>query len=131
MEKQQLLPLPDLYFRPDGNPVKNKLTKQEVLRGKIFEIRDLETVFSEELFINPNLHQIHTNTTSRKSKGAFCLFSIFLYRFFTAENLPVRTAERFPKIPQIHIDFFISIVYDNIANYGTPPYFWGQTHQQK
>ena len=83
------------------------MKKQEELSGINRKFSDFEGTFPEKLFINPNLHQIHTNTTSWKSKGAFCLFSIFLYRFFAGANLPERSGAK----PQNFRKFILIFLY--------------------
>ena len=107
--------------------LKTKGQKKRSVWGEKFQNPELETIFSEDLFRNPNLHQIHTNTQSAKSKGAFSLFSIFLYCFLPqgrgVKNRQKQVWKGFTKFRGnriIYIDFFLPIVYDKIASYGVP-----------
>ena len=56
--------------------------------------------------LNPNLHQIHFNIEKRKCKYNFGRISVKRPQIMKEKN------------HSIYIDFFLSIVYDNIAKYG-------------
>ena len=93
--------------------LKTKSADREKKRGNCPFFSGFERFSKGEICSNPNLHQLHTNTTAEKSKYPFCFFSINLYRIFADEIVS-------KNFTQIVIDFFISIVYDMIAKFGDP-----------